>query len=215
MIPLIEHLPPDFLGNLLAGMALNFSIAGIAFGIGVALGIPLALMLAASGVPAAISTLITTFLRAPPTFVIMFFLLNVIPRDAKIFGTGEAVSGVIVVALSLVPYSVSYVADSGAEAVKQLRNGSPLGALLFLPNVARSFFILVMSSSTGSAIGVAEGVTVILHQSERLSSIGERLTLFAVGILFFGVTLQVGSAAVALFHRLLIGAARRRSAITA
>ena len=64
-----------------------------------------------------------------------------------------------------------------------LRGGSPPGALLFLPNITRAFFVLVMSSSAGAAIGVTEGITVILRQAEQLPALGDRLVLFAIGML--------------------------------
>ena len=47
------------------------------------------------------------------------------------------------VALSLVPYSAAYAADAGVEALQQWRRGSHLGALLFLPNMTRAFFVVV------------------------------------------------------------------------
>ena len=150
-----------------------------------------------------IATSIIGLMRAAPTFVVMFFLLNIIPRDATLFGVGVALSGIMTVALSLVPYSAAYVADNGAEALQQLRRGSPLGALLFLPNVTRAFFVLVMSSSAGAAIGVTEGIAVILREAERLPSLGEKLVLFAIGIVFFGVALQAGFALMRLLQRRL------------
>ena len=60
-------------------------------------------------------------MRAAPTFVVMFFLLNAMPRDATLFGVPFALSGVMTVALSLVPYSAAYIADAGVEALRQLR----------------------------------------------------------------------------------------------
>ncbi|HLZ65598.1 MAG TPA: hypothetical protein VKQ29_05170 [Aliidongia sp.] len=210
MMSLIDHLSPDFLGRLLAGMALNFAIAGTALALGLALGVPLALARVSGGLAGAASALVVTFLRAAPTFVVMFFLLNVVPREMSLFGTALSLSGTTAVALSLVPYSTAYVADSGAEALRQLRLGSTPAALLFLPNVARAFFVLVMSSSAGAAIGVTEGITVILRQAERLPALGDRLALFAVGILCFGATLQAGFAAVNLLRRHLNRVALRR-----
>ena len=133
-------------------------------------------------------------MRAAPTFVVMFFLLNAIPRGATLFGVPLAPSGMLAVALSLVPYSAAYVADAGVEAFRHMRQGSRLGALLFLPNVTRAFFVLVMSSSAGAAIGVTEGITVILRQAEQLPTLGDRLVLFAIGIVLFGIPLQVGFA---------------------
>jgi len=125
---------------------------------------------------------IIALMRAAPTFVVMFFLLNAIPRDAALFGVPLALSGIMAVALSLLPYAAAYIADAGVEALEQLRRGSPLGSLLFLPNVTRAFFVLVMSSSAGAAIGVTEGITVILRQAEQLPTLDDRLALFAIGM---------------------------------
>jgi hypothetical protein len=142
-------------------------------------------------------------MRAAPTFVVMFFLLNTMSREAGASGGPFALSGVMTVALSLAPYAAAYIADSGVEALQQLRRGSPLAGLLFLPNIARAFFVLVMSSSAGAAIGVTEGIAVILHQAEYLPALGDKLVLFAVGIAFFGVPLQVGFAVLTLIQRRL------------
>lgn len=201
MIPFVPQLPADFLPQLLAGMAVNFQIAAIALVIGLALGALLAWSKLGGGVLGAAATALIGLMRAAPTFVVMFFLLNIIPRDATLFGVGVAPSGIMTVALSLVPYSASYVADNGAEALKQLRAGSTLGALLFLPNVTRAFFVLVMSSSAGAAIGVTEGIAVILREAALLPSLGDKLVLFAIGILFFGITLQAGFALMRLLQR--------------
>ena len=203
----------EFIPELLAGMVVNFEIAAIALAVGLALGALLALARLGGGVLGAVATSLIGLMRAAPTFVVMFFLLNIIPRDATLFGVGVAPSGIRIVALSLVPYSASYVADNGAEALKQLRAGSPLGALQFLPNVTRAFFVLVMSSSAGAAIGVTEGIAVILREAVLLPSLGDKLVLFAIGILFFGITLQVGFALMRLLQRHLGRLATRDAAI--
>lgn len=194
MTPFVDRLISVFLPQLLAGMSVNFKIAGIALVLGLALGVPLAFArLDGKAISAAAATLIG-LLRAAPTFVVMYFLLNIIARDAMLFGYAISLSGVMAVALSLVPYAASYVADNGVEAMKQLRRGAPLAALLFVPNVTRAFFVLVMSSSAGAAIGVGEGVAVILREAERFPSLGDKIILFAIGIAFFGLVLQVGFA---------------------
>ena len=201
----------EFIPELLAGMVVNFQIAAIALVVGLALGALLALARLGGGVLGAIATSLIGLMRAAPTFVVMFFLLNIIPRDATLFGIGVAPSGIMIVALSLVPYSASYVADNGAEALKQLRAGSPLGALQFLPNITRAFFVLVMSSSAGAAIGVTEGIAVILREAVLLPSLGGKLVVFAIGIVFFGVTLQAGFALMRLLQRHLGRLATRDS----
>jgi ABC-type arginine/histidine transport system permease subunit len=201
MSALMERLSSDFLPRFLAGMAVNFEIAAIAIAIGLALGLLLALARLSGGVLAGVAVSLIALMRAAPTFVVMFFLLNAIPRDATVFGVPFALSGIMTVALSLVPYSASYIADAGVDAIRHVRAGSTQGALLFLPNVTRAFFVLVMSSSAGAAIGVTEGITVILRQAERLPDLGDRLLLFAVGIVLFGIPLQIGFAVMSWFQR--------------
>jgi len=193
----------DFLPLFLAGMVVNFEIATIAIALGLLLGVLLAGARVYGGLPGIAAAALVALMRAAPTFVVMFFLLNTMSREASASGGQFALSGVMTVALSLVPYAAAYIADSGLEAFQQLRRGSPLAGLLFLPNIARAFFVLVMSSSAGAAIGVTEGIAVILHQAEYLPALGDKLVLFAVGIAFFGVPLQVGFAVLTLIQRRL------------
>ena len=199
----MSRISPDFLPQLLAGMVVNFEIAAIALVIGLVLGGLLTWVKLGGGVAGAIATTLIGLMRAAPTFVVMFFLLNIIPSDATLFGVNVAPSGLMTVALSLVPYAAAYVADNGSEALKQLRDGSPLGALLFLPNVTRAYFVLVMSSSAGAAIGVSEGIAVILRGAERMPTLGDKMVLFAIGIVCFGVTLQAGFALMRLLQHWL------------
>jgi hypothetical protein len=214
MISVFGQLPPGFFLRLLAGMALNFQIAGIALVAGLGLGVPLAFARLSGGVPGAAASTIVALMRAAPTFVVMFFLLNVIPPELTLFGARIALSGVMIVALSLVPYSAYYVAENGLDALRHLRLESPLAALLFLPNLARAFFVLVMASSTGAAIGVTEGITVIVSEAERLPALGDRMELFAIGVLMFAVTLQCGFAVVSLVRHRLGREVMRRAAVS-
>jgi His/Glu/Gln/Arg/opine family amino acid ABC transporter permease subunit len=198
----------EFIPSLLAGMVTNFEISFLALLLGLLVGLPLALLRLQSGrVAAGFSATVISLMRAAPTFVVMFFLLNVL-RDVSVFGVKLAMSGVMTVAVSLVPYSAAYAADAGLEAMRQWQRGSHLGALLFLPNITRAFFVIVMSSGAAAAIGVPEGISVILREAALLSALGDRLVLFAVGILFFGVPLQLGLA----FMRWLQSALGRRIA---
>jgi ABC-type arginine transport system permease subunit len=203
MNPLSIPALSDFLPLFLAGMAVNFEIAAIAIALGLLLGVLLAAARVYGGFPGIAAGSLVALMRAAPTFVVMFFLLNTISREAGASGAQFALSGIMTVALSLVPYAAAYIADSGVEAFQQLRQGSPLAGLLFLPNIARAFFVLVMSSSAGAAIGVTEGIAVILRQAEYLPSLGDKLVLFAVGIAFFGVPLQAGFAVLTLIQRRL------------
>ena len=194
MNALLRDLWTDFVPTLLSAMVTNFEISFIALGLGLLLGLPLALLRDRGGaVGVGVSATIISLMRAAPTFVVMFFLLNVV-RDISLFGVKLALSGVMTVAVSLVPYSAAYAADAGVEALRQLRRGSPLGALLFLPNITRAFFVIVMASGAAAAIGVPEGISVILREAAVLPALGDRLIVFATGIVLFGVPLQLGLA---------------------
>lgn len=179
----------DFLPAFLAGMAVNFEIATLALVAGLAVGLPLAAAAAASRLVRVPAALIIALMRAAPTFVVMFVLLSVLPRDA-LASAGLTVTGRLTVALALLPYAAAYIADNGGEALAQWRKGSRLAALLFLPNVARAYFILVMASSAGAAIGVTEGISIILRYAEDVPLLADKLALFGLGILLFGIPLQ-------------------------
>jgi hypothetical protein len=212
MNALIARLSSDFLPLFLGGMVVNFQIAAISIAIGLAFGLLLAFARLGGGVMGGAAVSLISLMRAAPTFVVMFFLVNAIPRDASLFGQPFALSGVMTVALSLVPYSAAYVADAGVDALRHLRGGTTLGALLFLPNVTRAFFVLVMSSSAGAAIGVTEAITIILRQAGQLPTLGDQLVLFAIGIVLFGIPLQVSFAIIGFIQRRLGRIAGRRTA---
>ena len=184
----------DYVPSLLGGMVTNFEISIVALLLGLVVGMPFAALRFYGGRAAvAFAAIVISLMRAAPTFVVMFFLLNVV-RDVSLFGMKLAMSGVMTVAVSLVPYSAAYTADAGVDALRQWDRGSPLGALLFLPNITRAFFVIVMASGAAAAIGVPEGISVILRESALLPSLGDRLVIFAVGIALFGVPLQIGLA---------------------
>ena len=193
MNQLLPNVSPDFLPNLLLGMSVNFEIAAVALMLGLALAVPLVLMRMGGGLAGGTAGLLVALMRAAPTFVVMFFLLNAMAG-------GLGISGAMIVSVSLVPYAAAYIADSGVDAAREWRAGSRLAGLLFLPNVARAFFVMVMSSSTGAAIGVKEGIAVILHQAEKARGIGDMMVLFAIGIVCFGIPLQGGFAVIRLIQ---------------
>ena len=192
-----------FFAELLGGMAVNLWIAAVALAVGLGLGLPLALLQLAGRRRRWLAGALLGPMRAAPTFVVMFFLLNVIPPDATILGLPSAPSPQLIVALSLVPYAAAYVADNGREALLQLRRGAGEAALLFLPNLMRAFLVLVMSSGAGAAIGVSEGVAVILREAERWPTLADKLVVFASGVACFGFVFQAGFALVRLARRRL------------
>jgi hypothetical protein len=214
MRDLLARLPADFMVRLLVGMALDFEMAALALGMGLLLGAPLGFVWAMRSRVRVVPNVTVQLLRAAPTFVVMFFLLNVLPHEMRLLGRKVQITRELTVALSLVPYSASYVAEAGAEALRQWRLGSALAALLFLPNVARAYFVLVMSSGSAAAIGVSEGIAVLLREADRLPALSDRLWLFALGVLVYGTILQTGFLAVMGVRSRLARLALSRDAMT-
>ena len=111
--------------------------------------------------------------------------------------------------VKVVGHAIWYISRAHAEGRWNLNqliwllSGWVVGALLFLPNMTRAFFVVVMSSGAAAAIGVTDGISVILRQAELLPSLGGRLVLFAIGIVMFGVPLQLGFAFIRWLQRAL------------
>jgi hypothetical protein len=181
-------------------MSRDFWMAAMALGMGCLAGAPLAIVWTIRGPINLLPNAVVQLLRAAPTFVVMFFLFNILPHRVTLFGASLVISRKFTVALSLLPYSASVIAESGAEALRQWRLGSPLAALLLLPNLARIYFVLVMSSGSAAAIGVREGISTILHQADQFQAIGDRLWVFAIGVLGYGLILQGGFLGVQLLR---------------
>ena len=202
----------DYLPDLLSGMLVNFRIAAVALLIGLAVGAPLGLATAGAGSGRKLVAPVLGLMRAAPTFVVMFFLLNVIPYRLSAFGIDVTPSDTTIVALSLVPYAAAYVADNGCEAVVQLRAGRRALAFLFVPGLVRGFVVLVMASSAAAAVGVNEGVSAVLREADRWSALGDKLAVFAIGVLAFGVVFQAGFVPVRFVVRRLTRRAANPSA---
>lgn len=198
MTVLLDLIRSGYPADLAVAMVVNFRIAGLALAMGLLLGLPLAVALSGGRRMRHAVAPVLAVMRAAPTFVVMFYLLNVVPHDFTLAGIALAPSGPMIVALSLVPYAAAYAADNGGDALQSLRRGSLDRALLFLPNIVRAFFVLVMSSSTGAAIGVTEGVAVVLREADRWPALGDKLIVFAIGVLAFGLVFQTGFALVRL-----------------
>ncbi|WP_171209677.1 MULTISPECIES: hypothetical protein [unclassified Ruegeria] len=196
MTELINLLNSDYPSELLTGMVVNFQIALIALAFGLALGVPCVLILFTGRFWTHAINPLVGLMRAAPTFVVMFFLLNTVPRQFQVLGANVSLSPELIVALSLVPYVAAYVVDNGKTAIIELRKGSHEAALLLIPNLIRAFVVLVMSSSAGVAIGVNEGIAVVLREAERYSTLGDQMLVFMIGVFAFGVVFQLGFACV-------------------
>ena len=211
MHDLFSFLPSSFIPELLNGMKVNFQIAFASLIVSLFIGVLLTGVSLMGGFVGKIIAFFIALIRAMPTFLAMICLLYLIPKQIDIAGSSFSLSGIVIVILSLLPYAVAYVFDNLSESIRQWRRGQMVTALQLLPNLSRMFFILIMSSSAGAAIGVTEGVATLLRYASRLESFQERLVLYAIGILFFGIIMQTAFALINLLRGVMIERVSRRA----
>lgn len=172
-----------FLPAFFKGLGVNFQLALWALLGGVPIGLALAFLRLGTGWATRLSGGFVALLRATPTFVVMFFLVNVVPGNFSVAGIHMVMTPMVAITLALIIYMMAYVSDNGLDALRQLRAGSRLAALLFLMNLVRAFFVTVLSSSFGAALGVVEAVTVTLRAIEAMPLVSDRLMLIGVVML--------------------------------
>jgi ABC-type tungstate transport system substrate-binding protein len=199
MIELLRHFVPE----LLAGFLVNLEVACGAVVVGLAVGLPMALM--RHGFPGSQRFVwsCVRLMQAAPTYVIMYFVLSMLPRDLSMFGFRTAGLSAVILAQSV--YLASYIADNGFRALQHLQRNERDHALLFLPNLLRGFFVVVMSSGFGAAIGVSEAVSVTMREAERLHTVGPRLLLFGIAIGLFVAVFGGANLVIRYFVRRLAG----------
>ena len=182
----------NFIGDFLLGLVTNFGVATGSLMLGGIIGGGLAFLRYRTRWAGRVASAITGLLRASPTFVVMFFLLNVSPSAISVFDTTVPIPATLVLIMALSIYSSAYVSDNLQDTLRHLDSGATGAALLLIPNTLRCFVVLVMASSTGAAIGVREAVTITLRQVERLSTTGGRIALVLAVILFFALLMHLG-----------------------
>lgn len=186
----MRELLPRFLPDFLSGLAVNFEIAVCAMMGGLLLGGLLAVARFRNGLAAAPAAWLVALLRTVPTFVVMFFLVNVVPATFTLGPRQFSMTPWLAVVLSLTLYAAAYVSDHAVEAMRQLRSGSPVAAMLFVMGLVRAFFVMVLSSGFGAAVGVVEATTITLRAIETLPKVSDRLLLIGLVIVIFTVCFQ-------------------------
>jgi His/Glu/Gln/Arg/opine family amino acid ABC transporter permease subunit len=179
-----------FLPAFFKGLAVNFELALWVLLGGLPIGAVLAFLQLRPGWTARLTGWLVAVLRAVPTFVVMFFLVNVLPGDFSVLGISLTMSPKVAIVLALIIYMTAYVSDNGLDALRQLRMGSTVAALLFLMNLLRAFFVTVLSSSFGAALGVVEAVTITLRAIEAMPLVSDRLFLIGIVMLILTVCFQ-------------------------
>jgi His/Glu/Gln/Arg/opine family amino acid ABC transporter permease subunit len=205
----MPDLHPGFIAEFMSGLAVNFGIALWSLAGGLLLGVPIAWLRLGRGRVARLAGFAVAPMRTAPTFVVMFFLLNALPARMSLGSWEFSVTPWLSVVLSMAVYMSSYVADNAVDALHHIRVGNRAAALLFLPGLVRAFFVAVLSSSTGAAVGVVEAVTVTLREIDRLPSMGDKALLMLGVTLFFVLTFQTLYAVLDLVRRRLAAAPMR------
>jgi His/Glu/Gln/Arg/opine family amino acid ABC transporter permease subunit len=180
----------NFFPRFLSGLMVNFQMAIWSIAGGLLLALPLAYVRLAGGFAGKLCDAMVAIFRSAPTFVLVFFLVNVVPSQFSVAGMSMQMTPWLAVVLALVVYGAAYLSDTGIEPLRHLKEGSVVAALLYLMTAVRAFFMMVLSSCFGAAVGVVESVTVTLRAIESLPSVRDRLLLIAVVIAVFTVCFQ-------------------------
>lgn len=200
---------PVFVPAFVRGLGTNLSLAANAL----AMGLPAGLLLAVLRLPVTAAQhiaapwrrlasgsagVMVALLRAAPVFVVMHVLLDALPGRWAMSAQGA-------VALALAAYATAYVADNALAAICDWRAGAGGNALLllFLMGLARVFFVMVLSSGFGAAIGVTEATAATLRTLEQLPAVSDRLWLIGGVVLVFIALRQGVHAAIFGVHRCL------------
>lgn len=186
MLELLPRFLPDFLSALL----INFQMALVAIMAGLLLGAPLAVARFRNGLAEAPAAGLTAVLRSVPTLVTMIFLINVVPASFSLGSWRFAMSPWAAVVTALALYAAAHSSDHALQAMRQVRNGSPIAAVLLLISLLRIFGVLVLTSGFGAAIGVAEAVTVTMRALDGLPRATDKLMLMGVVIVIFTIGFQ-------------------------
>lgn len=182
---IVTEIVVDFIPVLLRGFLADLWIAVATAGIGLAVELPIALLrLKVAWIRPALRIVIRP-LQAAPVYIVMFFLLNMLPDEVVILGRPMVIGRVTVMMLAQCAYMIPYVAEVGFNALGRLAAGDRGQALLFLPNLLRGFNVVIMSSGFGAAIGVPEAVGVTVREAETLEHMSERVVLFLIAITLF------------------------------
>ena len=186
---MIDLFSDGFWTRLVFGLFVNFQIAFLALIIGCIFGAFFA-TISRRKIPflTAIIIVSISIFRATPVFIAIFFLAGVFRPHYQIFEVYFDDPKIIFVTLAALPYVVSYAYDQFTEAMNKWNDGMRKTALLLIPNMARSFQILVSTSCFGAAIGVNEAMSVILSEAELMNESPLVFGLYIGAIvMFFGL----------------------------
>ncbi len=196
---------PAFASDFRHALGTNLTLAGDALAQGGAAGALLGVLRLppGAGAPppvrvlrrtgARLAGLAVASMRAAPTFVVMYVLLHVLPED-------QAPRAAQAVTTALAVYAAAYVSDNLLALLRDRRAGRRSGVLPFAMGVARAYFVMVLSSGFGAAVGVTEATAVTLRALEQLPCASDRLWLMAGVVAVFVALRLLAVRAIAALH---------------
>lgn len=180
----------DFLPRFVQGLSVNFSIALSALALGLMVGLPLTGIMRGPRWLATPAGAVLGLLRAAPTFVLIFFLLNAMPGPWTIGAWTGFITPWASVVIALGCYATAYVCDNTTEALDQRRQGHGGAIGLLVASLVRALFVMVLSSGFAATVGVAEAVSATMRALERLPALSDKLMLVAVVMTLMTITFQ-------------------------
>src|SRR6266571_2308978 len=118
----------QFIPILWAGFLVNLEIGVAAVVIAILLAVPMTLLRRRLSLLQRPIHLCIQLMQALPTYVTMFFVLNLLPDDLALWG--QPIESVTAVVLAQSIYLTAYVAEDAHEALDHLKRKQPEQALL-------------------------------------------------------------------------------------
>ncbi len=125
-----------FIPLLLRGFLIDLWIALAATVIGLAIGLPIAWVRHRMAWTRRPLRVVIRLMQAAPVYVVMFFLLNMLPDDVEVWNWTIVIGGITVMILAQCAYMIPYVAEAGFDMLCHLREGEIGKALLFSTNAS-------------------------------------------------------------------------------
>ena len=164
-LPEITAALSDWTPFLAGGFAWNMVVSITAMAIGTPVGLALAFMRYSSGwAPKRSGNVLTAIARGAPTFVMLFYLVYVLPEQIIVMDHEFRIAAWFKASLALSIAVGGYVSDIGLSALHNLRRSFTGEAMLFIPSWTSYFMVIVMASSTASVVGVPE----IVHRADTV-----------------------------------------------
>ena len=172
----------------LQAFTVNLKLGLITLAIGLVIGLPTAVVRhRGAGLGKGTINGVIYFLRAFPTYVLLFITFNILMSIGFFEGASQTFVAQAALVIALSSYTISACSDACLTFLSQMARDQPDQAWLIIPNVVQIFIVTAVSTALGAAIGVQEAVMFTIKLADSLASRGERILLMFVVVIFFTV----------------------------